>query len=173
MIKSLSIENFKIHKSTNLNLRNLNVLTGQNSSGKSSIIQILLLLRQSYLKSELKDGLQLQGDLCNIGLITDALCKYADENSIKIRLVDCSPTYNECVHIDKFFDVYGYQVNTINKISNVMKTRNNYNYIQVKQSNIKLNGIQSDLQQLNAIFENGVTVWHNFENFGNYGVDNI
>ena len=94
MIKSLSIENFKIHKSTNLNLRNLNVLTGQNSSGKSSIIQILLLLRQSYLKSELKDGLQLQGDLCNIGLITDALCKYADENSIKIRLVEKETSFD-------------------------------------------------------------------------------
>ena len=107
----------------------------------------------------------------SIGSATDVTCVLP--TNIQIRLVDCSPTYNECVHIDKFFDVYGYQVNTINKISNVMKSRNNYNYIQVKQSNIKLNGIQSDLQQLKSIFENGVTVWHNFENFGNYDVDNI
>lgn len=94
MIKYLSVENFKIHKSTNLSLKNLNVLTGQNSSGKSSIIQMLLLLRQSYLKSKLQDGLQLQGELCNIGLIADALCKYADENTIKISLVDGETSFD-------------------------------------------------------------------------------
>lgn len=94
MITSLYIENYKIHKRTTLNLKNLSVLTGQNSSGKSSIIQMLLLLRQSYLKGELKNGLQLQGDLCNIGLITDALCKYADEDTVKMGFVENGRPYN-------------------------------------------------------------------------------
>ncbi len=94
MITSLYIENYKIHKRTTLNLKNLSVLTGQNSSGKSSIIQMLLLLRQSYLKGELKNGLQLQGDLCNVGLITDALCKYADEDTVKMGIVENDRLYN-------------------------------------------------------------------------------
>ena len=94
MITSLYIENYKIHKRTTLNLKNLSVLTGQNSSGKSSIIQMLLLLRQSYLKGELKNGLQLQGDLCSIGLITDALCKYADEDTVKMGFVENGRSYN-------------------------------------------------------------------------------
>jgi predicted ATPase len=94
MITSLYIENYKIHKRTTLNLKNLSVLTGQNSSGKSSIIQMLLLLRQSYLKGELKNGLQLQGDLCNVGLISDALCKYAEEDIVKTSFVENDILYN-------------------------------------------------------------------------------
>lgn len=94
MITNFYIENFKIHKSTNLNLKNLNVLTGQNSSGKSSIIQMLLLLRQSYLKGELANGLQLQGDLCNVGLVSDAVCKYADEDIVKTGFVEDNMRFN-------------------------------------------------------------------------------
>lgn len=88
MITHLYIGNYKIHKSTKLNLKNLNVLTGENSSGKSSVIQMLLLLRQSYLKGELENGLQLQGDLCNVGFISDALCKYADEDTVIANFID-------------------------------------------------------------------------------------
>ena len=94
MITHLQIDNYKIHKHTDLNLKNLNILTGQNSSGKSSIIQMLLLLRQSYLKGELSNGLQLQGDLCNVGLISDALCKYADEDSVKASFKVADMSYS-------------------------------------------------------------------------------
>lgn len=93
MITNLTIENYKIHKHTSLNLKSLNVLTGQNSSGKSSIIQMLLLLRQSYQKDGLKHGLLLQGDLCNIGLIGDALCKYAEEDTIKTEFEENGKSY--------------------------------------------------------------------------------
>ena len=87
MITKLDIKNFKIHKSTTLGLKLLNVLAGKNSSGKSSIIQALLLLRQSYLSGELQNGLQLQGNLCNIGLIDDAICESAGEDAVEFQLV--------------------------------------------------------------------------------------
>ena len=87
MITKLDIKNFKIHKSTTLKLKLLNVLAGKNSSGKSSIIQALLLLRQSYLSGELQNGLQLQGNLCNIGLIDDAICESAGEDAVEFQLV--------------------------------------------------------------------------------------
>lgn len=48
MIQSIYIKNYKIIKEQTLTLSNLNILTGLNSSGKSSFIQSLLLLRQSY-----------------------------------------------------------------------------------------------------------------------------
>lgn len=47
MIQQLYIKNFKSLKEIDLELRNLNLLTGLNGSGKSSLIQSLLLLRQS------------------------------------------------------------------------------------------------------------------------------
>lgn len=47
MIKSIEIKNFKTIKSKYFPLRNLNILMGLNGQGKSSFIQLLLLLRKS------------------------------------------------------------------------------------------------------------------------------
>ena len=51
MITQLNLSNFKSHKDTRLDLGNLTVLTGVNGCGKTSVIQALLLLRQSFLKN--------------------------------------------------------------------------------------------------------------------------
>jgi len=88
MLKKLKINNFKIHRSTEINLGCLNVLTGENSSGKSSVIQALLLMRQTYLKGGLAEGLMLNGEMCNIGLIDDAICQSADEDVVGITLAN-------------------------------------------------------------------------------------
>lgn len=47
MIKSLNVENFKSIVDEEFNFKNLNVLTGLNGSGKSSILQTLTLIKQS------------------------------------------------------------------------------------------------------------------------------
>ena len=47
MITSVNISNFKSLKHVALETRNLNLLTGLNGSGKSSLMQVFLLLRQS------------------------------------------------------------------------------------------------------------------------------
>ena len=86
MITNIKVENFKIHKSTSLDLSSLNIFTGINSSGKSSIIQALLLLRQNYEKQLMDDGLSLNGDLCNIGFVDDAICFYGEEDTVRISL---------------------------------------------------------------------------------------
>ncbi len=39
MINSINIQNFKSHKNTSLDLKNLTVLCGNNGVGKSSAIQ--------------------------------------------------------------------------------------------------------------------------------------
>lgn len=80
MIRHISIENFKIHKNLQLSLSNLNLLTGMNSSGKSSVIQALLLLRQSYENKSFKDGLILNANLVDIGKTNDAFCKYSTQD---------------------------------------------------------------------------------------------
>ncbi|MBL0181004.1 MAG: AAA family ATPase [Chitinophagaceae bacterium] len=48
MIKQIKIRNFKSLKAVDLKLKHLNVITGINGVGKSSLIQSLLLLRQSF-----------------------------------------------------------------------------------------------------------------------------
>ena len=86
MLNSITINNYKIHRHLHLNLGNLTVLTGVNSSGKSSVIQALLLLRQSYLQNALKEGLVLNGELMSVGLGVDALCSVAEEDTIAVTL---------------------------------------------------------------------------------------
>jgi len=86
MIIKLKIENFKSHKYTELNLGNLTLLTGLNSSGKSSVIQTFLLLRQSFKKGRLSKGLDLNEPLCDIGKGEDALYRNANDEIIKFEL---------------------------------------------------------------------------------------
>lgn len=50
MIENLYIENFKCFTKKEINLNNLTVLSGINSSGKTSVIQSLLLIKQSIQK---------------------------------------------------------------------------------------------------------------------------
>ncbi|TAE72498.1 MAG: DUF3696 domain-containing protein [Bacteroidetes bacterium] len=80
MIKILKIKNFKLLKDNEFQLSNLNVFTGVNGMGKSTLIQTLLLLRQSFLEKTLQEkGLLLKGEAVNIGTGKDALSIDADE----------------------------------------------------------------------------------------------
>jgi len=86
MITKLKIANFKSHINTELDMGSLTVLTGMNSSGKSSVLQALLLLRQSFKKGRLNSGLDLNAPLCDIGRGYDALSCYADNNIITFAI---------------------------------------------------------------------------------------
>lgn len=82
MITKLKISNFKSHLDTELNMGPLTVLTGMNSSGKSSVLQTLLLLRQSFKKGRLDGGLDLNKPLCEIGKAYDALSRLAKNDTV-------------------------------------------------------------------------------------------
>lgn len=82
MIETLEIKNFKSIKKKRFGLRNLNLLLGVNGMGKSSFVQMLLLLRQSTLQ----EGLRLNANLVSIGSARDALYQYAKEENLNIFL---------------------------------------------------------------------------------------
>lgn len=86
MITKLNIKNFKSHSSTDLEFSKLNILTGLNGMGKSSVIQALLLLRQTFQKNMLDKGLELKGELCTIGVAEDALYQYAEDDLIEFTI---------------------------------------------------------------------------------------
>ncbi|AQG78317.1 AAA family ATPase [Spirosoma montaniterrae] len=88
MITRLIIENFKAFQYAELNFTELNLLTGINGVGKSSIIQALLLLRQSQYTSvgEPFAGLMLNGPLVTIGLGRDAQNANADSEYVNFEL---------------------------------------------------------------------------------------
>lgn len=85
MLNNIHIKNFKSHADSSIALSNINLLAGMNGMGKSSVIQSLLLLRQS--KEFLNNGLQLNGDLCSIGYVSDVMYKYSEKSDeIEITL---------------------------------------------------------------------------------------
>lgn len=86
MIDNLTLRNFKCFGELNLEFSNLNVLAGINSTGKSSLIQSLLLLRQAFDMGHLSKGLHLNGNITNIGIGQDLLYDGSDEDEIEISL---------------------------------------------------------------------------------------
>ena len=89
MIKNISIKNFKALKDIKLQFSALNILTGLNGSGKSSLIQTLLLLRQSFEKKDYNGFLLQGGGLINLGSGKDVFYQYADRDEyIEFALED-------------------------------------------------------------------------------------
>ncbi|MBD2254250.1 AAA family ATPase [Nostoc parmelioides] len=88
MIYSLHLKNFKPFEDQLIEFRQLTLLSGLNGMGKSSALQSLLLLRQSYQQRLLqRKRLALNGDLVSIGTAKDALFEGAKEELIGIKLI--------------------------------------------------------------------------------------
>ncbi|WP_338158082.1 AAA family ATPase [uncultured Phocaeicola sp.] len=86
MITHLSINNLKLHDHTDLELNGLTILTGMNGMGKSTVIQSLILLRQSFMMNDLDSGLNLKGDLCDAGISGELACQASAEHTLQINM---------------------------------------------------------------------------------------
>lgn len=72
--------------------------------------------------------------------------------------------------IDDYFTRYGYLVNSVRKP--LLRNRKNFDYIETDGMNLSGGVPSDDLTELCQIFDNGLTIWHNPETFGDYDVDN-
>lgn len=84
MISYLEIDGYKCLKNIKLDVSNLNLFVGPNASGKSSVLQFILLLRQSVGDNGLVSRLDLSGSLYEGGLAIDVLHPEAE------RVIVCS-----------------------------------------------------------------------------------
>ncbi|MCX7997779.1 MAG: DUF3696 domain-containing protein [Leptospiraceae bacterium] len=91
MIQKLKVKNFKCFDNFEFVFSDLNLLTGINGMGKSSLLQILLLLNESYHKSKL-EGLLLENDYVTLGFPSNVYCDYPvePEKEIYFELEFCS-----------------------------------------------------------------------------------
>ncbi|MGJ0515196.1 MAG: AAA family ATPase [Methylomicrobium sp.] len=96
MIKKLTIENFKSHKSTTLDFSNLTVLCGANGVGKSSAIHALLLLRDCYFNKSNFEYMDLKSKSVAVGTAKDALYQYSESNEVGFVLQ--SNTFGEITY---------------------------------------------------------------------------
>ena len=74
--------------------------------------------------------------------------------------------------IDKYFSRFGYRVNDV-KTPN-LNSRTKFNYIKVGGMDELIHGDipANDLEEINAIFRKGVTIFHNYNDLGNYTISN-
>src|SRR5690554_22082 len=136
MISNLYIKNFKILKDVDLSLSNLNVISGKNSVGKSSLIQALLLLRQSFEKGTLIDsGLLLQGDFVKIGKGRDAFTRDAEEEYMQFAIhwldgseLNLSYTYRQKSDLQEIRTVFPKDV-SIDSLKKQSIFNNNFTYL--------------------------------------------
>ena len=87
MIREIFLRNFKCFESDSIPCRELTLLAGLNGMGKSSVVQSLLLLRQSYLDGLLpKTGLELNGSLVQLGRAKDVFYEDAQGDEFEIAI---------------------------------------------------------------------------------------
>jgi predicted ATPase len=95
----ISISNFKsIGSLANYEMRPLTILSGTNSSGKSSFIQLLLILKQTLEIDSAQHPLFLEGKIYPVGNYLDILKDKNKENKLKVELV-----YDK-LELDKYKD---------------------------------------------------------------------
>ncbi len=93
MIKAVELQNFKAFRRLSIGLSPLTLLSGVNAAGKSTVMQALALLRQSYDSGTLAEfGLLLNGEMVELGTGQDVVhedyevAETADYPVVAIRL---------------------------------------------------------------------------------------
>jgi predicted ATPase len=90
VITRIALDNFKAFRRLDIPIRPLTLLAGTNGSGKSSLLQSLGVLRQSFETGCLsnREGLLLNGEFVELGTGKDVLFEYAEEQVIGISVSD-------------------------------------------------------------------------------------
>src|SRR5260370_5350352 len=83
-IQRWRIRNFKSISKADVNLAPLTLVMGSNSSGKSSLIQSILLLVQAAQGRQLADSVPLNGPIVSLGRFDDVLSKWSSRRQIEI-----------------------------------------------------------------------------------------
>lgn len=86
MISQVDLSKFKCFEVLKLPLSDLTLLSGSNASGKSSILQALVLLHQTMSEHEWSTRLMLNGETLKLGTVLDVVDKVFGRNSFEIGL---------------------------------------------------------------------------------------
>jgi len=94
VINRLDLETFKCFELMRLPLGPLTLLAGTNASGKSSVLQSLVLLHQTMLENEWSTRIMLNGSVTNLGTVTDVVDRVNGRDSFGIGLTDDDTSCN-------------------------------------------------------------------------------
>lgn len=86
MLSALRFTNFKSWSKVDLNCGRITGVFGTNSSGKTSLVQFLLLMKQTKDATDRAISLELNGDLVQLGTIKDAIHRHDESQTIDLSL---------------------------------------------------------------------------------------
>jgi predicted ATPase len=86
MLKSISVKNFKSLRSATLQFRPITLLVGPNNSGKSSLISLLLTLKQTLESRNLESPFVLDGAYVQLGSFQDVIFGHMPKRKIQIDM---------------------------------------------------------------------------------------
>ena len=93
MLTQLDLRHFKCFELLHLPLRSLTLLAGTNASGKSSVLQALVLLHQTMREHEWSLRLMLNGESVQLGTVSDIVDKVYGRRECEIGLIDGETSY--------------------------------------------------------------------------------
>ncbi|WP_212626437.1 DUF3696 domain-containing protein [Pseudomonas sp. PP3] len=93
MISKIELRNFKCFQLLKLPLAELTLLAGSNASGKSSLLQALVVLHQTIRENEWSTRLILNGGILNLGTVQDVINKIHGRNEFDLALTNEESTY--------------------------------------------------------------------------------
>lgn len=85
---------------------------------------------------------------------------------------DVSPNFAECEYIDDFLDTFGYAINELYAPRDWFYTRKYWNYVKTQNININAKCPANYEQKIKDIFNAGITLWHDYSNYGRYDLRN-
>ena len=88
MLTQIDLRHFKCFESLKLPLRPLTLLSGANASGKSSLMQALVLLHQTMREHEWSSRLMLNGAAVRLGTVADVIDQVHGHRAYGIALMD-------------------------------------------------------------------------------------
>lgn len=160
MIKNIEIFNFKSLKEFKINLKNLTVLAGSNSVGKSSVIQSILLSKLTIDKLQQYNMLDNNFNLdlglkiplngkynLNLGNTLEVLSRNVNSNliSFKISVDNGSNAILHFVAADNEQDVYNLELSNYNISSDFTTLKNEFYYLNSERLGPRLS---YDVEQL-------------------------
>jgi len=177
MIKNLKLINFKCFQCQSISFKPLTLLSGLNSTGKSSVLQALMLLRRSYQKGFLPNkGLVLNDEQAYIGTGQDALFEYAEDEFIEFEIdLENKQTGIWSFSYEQLSDILKVQSEQID--SSIYKCsifNDNFHYLKAERigPQISYPMSESDVVRKQQIGTNGEYATHFLAYFGNRDIPN-
>lgn len=139
MIKNLTLQNFKSHQNTVIDINNLTVLSGPNAVGKSSIVHALLLIREAYLSNSDFNYLNLRTKPIDVGTAKDVIYQFADSNEVCVEIVTDTNKLN-----------FNFEIENSSLTKTLIPKKKTDNFVYNKEELSKENLFNKDFQYISA-----------------------